>query len=83
MPFYECQTSTNGRLVPATYHTQEDTPEIIVRLSHLQETLATGYILKERRRIPPDTICRAHIYRSIKLPTGPGSLSGRISCAVK
>ena len=57
--------------------------KVIIRLSHLQEALTTGYILEECGRIPPYTVRRAHIHRSIKLPTGPGSLGGRIGRAME
>ena len=57
--------------------------EVIIRLSHLQETLATGDIIEKCRGIPPNIIRRTHINGSIELPTRPGSLSGRVSGSMK
>ena len=57
--------------------------EIIIRFTHLQETLATGDIIEERRGIVPDTVRRVHIDRGVKQPSRPFGFFRRIRSAVK
>lgn len=76
---YEYQTSADVRPAPATYHIPANTQGSHYPAVPSAKTLATGYVLKESRRITPDAVRRTHIHRSIKLPAGPGSLSRRIS----
>ena len=69
-------------LVPHVVHGQID-QKIIVRFSHLQETLAAGDVVEESRSISPDAVRGTHVDGSIKLPSRPCSLSGRVRSAVE
>ena len=72
----------SGQFVPYIINGQVN-QEIVVRLPHLEERLASGDVLEESRSIPPYRVCGRHIDAGIETPSGPCGFLGRIRCAVE
>ena len=71
-----------GALCPHIPYRKER-EEIIVRLSPLQETLASLDIFHQFGRITPDAVGRTHIDAGIEFPSRPHIILWRIACAVE
>ena len=73
---------TRSALAPHVPDGQID-EEVVVGLTHLQETLTALDIFHEVGRIAPDAVRWTHIHRGIELPSWPGVILGRVARAME